>query len=401
MAGRGHQVAITGLGIVSPVGTGIDAFWAGLHAPAASGTSPRPVVDFEPTDHLVAKAARRLDRFAQLAVAAADLAVADAGLAGEDGLAMDDREQAGTIVATGVGGIPAYEDQLEVLRTKGARRVSPFLIPMLMPNAASAQVSMRFGTRGPCETVTTACAAGTHALGWALEWIRSGRCDVVLAGGTEAMLTPAALASFTNMTAISSRGISQPFDVSRDGFVPGEGSAILVLERLEHAAARGARIYALLAGAASTADAHHITAPDPAGAGAASCLRRAIADAGLVPSDIRHVNAHGTSTPLNDAAEAAAIATVLGDGDEADAPVVAVKGVTGHLLGAAGAVEAAALALTIERGQLPPTGGVVELDRSLPVDVVYGAPRAWTPGPAISSSFGFGGHNACVVLTPA
>ncbi|CAN5635587.1 beta-ketoacyl-ACP synthase II [soil metagenome] len=386
-----RAVAITGIGVVAPCGIGIDAFWAGLHRPAPDGEAPRRCADFDPLDWFDTKGARRHDRFAQLAVAAAALAVDDAALE------IDDPDRTGVSVATGIGGLPAYEAQYEINRERGADRVSPFLIPMLMPNAGAAAVSLRWGARGPCETITTACAAGTHAIGAGLGWIQAGRCDVVLAGGTEAAPTETGIAAFTNMTALSTRAVSQPFDTDRDGFVMGEGAGVLVLEHLDRARSRGARIYALLLSAASTADAHHVTAPDPTGSGAIRCMRLAIDEAGVGPDDIGHINAHGTSTPLNDAAEAQAISAVFGDRRP---PVTSVKGVTGHLLGAAGAVEAAALALTIERASIPPTGGLRTPDPELPIDPVAGEARPWKPAPALSNSFGFGGHNGCLVLAP-
>ncbi len=386
------SVAITGIGIVAPCGIGIDAFWDGLHRPAPDGEAPRRCADFDPLRWIDAKSARRADRFTQMAVAAAAMAVEDAGLD------ITDPDRAGVLVATGVGGLPSYEIQYEVHRQKGPDRVSPFLIPMLMPNAAAAAVSLRFGARGPCETIATACAAGTHAVGTALRWVQSGRCDVVIAGGTESSMTAAGLAGFANMTATSPRGVSQPFDADRDGFVMGEGAGIVVLEARARAEARGAPVYALVTGASSNADAYHVTAPVPDGSGAVTCMRLALDDAGLAPSDIGHINAHGTSTPLNDAAEARAIATVFG---EDGPPVTSIKGVTGHLMGGAGAVEAAALALSIQRASIPPTGGVRTLDPDHAVDLVTGDPRPWSPGPALSNSFGFGGHNGCLVLTPA
>jgi 3-oxoacyl-[acyl-carrier-protein] synthase II len=276
--------------------------------------------------------------------------------------------------------------------------VSPFLVPMMMANAAGASISMRYGWQGPCETVATACAASTHAIGNAARTIAWGRCDAMVAGGAEACLTPTALAAFANMTALSSSGRSMPFDPDRDGFVMSEGAALVVLEELENARRRGAHIYGEIVGAASTADAHHITAPSPGGAGAVSCMELALADAGLSPSAIGHINAHGTSTPLNDAAEADAIRKVFGGGSP---PVVSIKGVTGHSLGAAGALEAVAVLLTFEHGLIPPTGGTTRLDPQMDIDLVLGEPRPWTPAPVISNSFGFGGHNGSLIIAPA
>ena len=269
---------------------------------------------------------------------------------------------------------------------------------MIMPNGAGAAVAMRHGFRGPNETITTACAAGTHALAAGARLVASGRCEMVLAGGAESVMTPVTLAGFANMTALSSSGVSAPFSAGRDGFCIAEGAAAVVLEELGAALARGARVYAVLDGAASTADAHHVTAPAPGGSGAARCMRLALADAGLAPGDVAHVNAHGTSTPLNDAAEAHALASVFGEHRPA---VTSIKGVTGHSLGAAGAIEAVAVALSMHHRLLPPTAGTVEVDPTLPgLDLVTSA-RPWEPGPTLSNSFGFGGHNGSLVLVPA
>jgi 3-oxoacyl-[acyl-carrier-protein] synthase II len=289
------------------------------------------------------------------------------------------------------------EAQIGVLLEKGPRRVSPFLVPMMMANAGGATVSMRLGWRGPCETITTACASGTHSILAGHRLIATGRCDAVLAGGAEAAMTPVALAAFGNMTALSTSGQSRPFDVRRDGFVIAEGGAVLVLEELERARARGAHIYAELLGGASTADAHHITAPAPGGAGAIGCMELALEDAGLAAGDIAHVNAHGTSTPLNDMAEADAIDKIFG---RPGPLVTSIKGVTGHSLGAAGALEGVACALSIDRRLIPPTVGLEQQDPEIHLDIVREAPREWEPGPVLSNSFGFGGHNGCIVLAP-
>ena len=281
---------------------------------------------------------------------------------------------------------------------RGPKRVSPFLIPMMMPNAAAAAVSMRYGFQGPCDATSTACAAGTQSIGNAAELIRSGRCDVMLAGGSEASNSPTGMQGFTNMTALSSVGISRPFDRDRDGFLHAEGSGLLVLEELQHARSRGAVPLAEIAGYASTADAYHLTAPSPGGTGAMACMNRAIADAGLSPADIVHINAHGTSTPLNDSVEAEAIYKIFGSPGPA---VTSTKGVTGHALGAAGAIEAAAVVLSIDRGEIPPTAGYENPDPEMaPIRVVAPEGVAWEPGPSLSNSFGFGGHNATLVITP-
>jgi 3-oxoacyl-[acyl-carrier-protein] synthase II len=266
-----------------------------------------------------------------------------------------------------------------------------------MPNAAAAAVSMRWGLYGPCETVATSCATGTHAIANAARWIAAGRCDAAVAGGAEACLTDTNMAAFTNMRALSTSGISRPFDAERDGFCASEGAGIVVLEEASRAAARGARVYAEVAGSASTADGYHITAPAPGGRGALACMRAALADAGVEPSDVSHVNAHGTSTPLNDATEAAVIAELFGPARPA---VSAIKGITGHSLGAAGAIEAVSVALAYVRRELPPTMGTTTVDPECDIDLVLSS-RSWQPAPAISNSFGFGGLNGTLVFLPA
>ena len=389
---RGRRVAVTGIGVVAPCGIGREAFWNGLLSPAPVGI--RRVEGFDATDVFGPKEVRRADRFAQFTVVAAEEALRDAG--GRDALGVDP-DRTGVMIGTGVGGLETLESQITIRIEKGPRRVSPFLVPMMMANAAAATVSMRFGFRGPCETTVTACAAGTHSVGNAARLIATRRCDVVITGAAEAPLTETGIVGFNNMTALSSSGVSKPFDVSRDGFVVAEGGAVLVLEEWHRAVARGAHIYAEVAGAASTADAHHITAPSPGGAGAAACMELALADAELSPTDIVHINAHGTSTALNDAAEAEAITKVFGT----PGPVVtSIKGVTGHALGAAGALEAVAVVLSIAHGQIPPTAGLTQIDPEVHLDLVMGGPRDWTPGPTLSNSFGFGGHNGCLVILP-
>ncbi|MGK2949530.1 MAG: beta-ketoacyl-[acyl-carrier-protein] synthase family protein [Acidimicrobiales bacterium] len=387
-----RRVAVTGLGILSSCGTGVDAFWEGLLGAPPEGE--RRVHDFDPTTVFDnPKEARRADRVTQLGLAAATQALAQAGESDVDPL------RKGVLIATGIGGIATLEEQITTYNEKGARRVSPFLIPMMMPNAPSATVSMRWGWQGPCQTVSTACAAGTHALVDAALWIASGRCDVVAAGGTEAAMTPVGMAGFNNMTAMSGRNVSEPFAASRDGFVIAEGAAVLILEAWDVAEARGATILAEVLGGASTADAHHITAPAPGGRGALSCMEIALAATGIEAGAVAHVNAHGTSTPLNDAAEAEAMSKLFGTPGP---PVTAIKGVTGHSLGAAGAIEAVAVVESIRRRLIPPTAITTEVDPELPpIDLVMGTPRAWEPGPSLSNSFGFGGHNGTLILAPA
>jgi 3-oxoacyl-[acyl-carrier-protein] synthase II len=356
----------------------------------------RRVEGFDATDIYGPKEIRRVDRFTQFAAVAAAEALADAGGDGVPTLGADP-DRVGVMIGTGIGGLATLEEQYTILKERGVRRVTPFLVPMMMGNRAAADVSMRYGLRGPCEATVTACAAGTHSVANGARLVATGRCDVVLAGSAEAAITELGLAGFSNMTALSTSGVSMPFDTKRDGFVIGEGGAVLVLEELERALARGAHVYAEIAGAASTADAHHITAPSPQGTGAVSCMELALLDAGLEPDAVTHINAHGTSTTANDLAEGKAIAKVFGSPGPA---VTSIKGITGHSLGAAGSLEAVALALTIENRLIPPTVGLTDLDPEIPLDVVTGAAREWTPGPALSNSFGFGGHNGTLVLIP-
>lgn len=386
-----RRVAITGLGVVSPVGIGQAAYWQGLLAPQPTGE--RRAHDFAPEDFYDdAKAIRRADRFEQFAVAAATEAIAQAGAL------TAEPERTGVLIGTGIGGVQTHEDQTLVLDAKGPRRVSPFVVPMMMANAGAAAVSIRWGFQGPCETLATACATGTHSIGSAARWIEWGICDAAVAGGAEAAMTPIAINGFKNMKALSPSGVSRPFDVDRDGFVIAEGGAVLVLEEWGLAEARGATILGEILGSASLADAHHITAPAPGGAGAARCMRTALEDAGLAASEIAHINAHGTSTPLNDAAEAQGIATLFGE----PGPIVtSIKGVTGHSLGAAGALEAVAVVLAMQHGLVPPTDGLANYDPELPkIDLVEKEARPWKPGPSLSNSFGFGGHNGTLVIGP-
>jgi 3-oxoacyl-[acyl-carrier-protein] synthase II len=385
---RGRRVAVTGLGAVTCCGMGVDALWEGLLHPSVVGGEVR---GFDPADWFGPKEVRQLDRFAQMSIASADMAVQSSG-----DLAVDPAK-AGVIFATGVGGLETLADQIEVYQTKGAQRVSPRLVPMMMANAGAAGISMRLGWRGPCEVICTACAAGTHAIGAAARLIATGRCEVAVGGGSEASMVPVAMAAFGNMTALSTSGNSRPFDVRRDGFVMTEGAAALVLEEWDRAVARGATIYAEIAGAASTSDAHHITAPAPDGGGAVTCMELALADADVEPGAVGHINAHGTSTPLNDLAEARAITKVFG---EPGPLVTSTKGVTGHGLAAAGAIEAVASVLTIHHATIPPTAGYEEPDPEITIQVVHGDPRPWEPAPMLSNSFGFGGHNGTLVLLP-
>jgi 3-oxoacyl-[acyl-carrier-protein] synthase II len=388
-----RRVAITGYGVVAPCGIGKAAFWQGLLGPGVSGRKTIELADWDPLPYFDSpKDARRADRVEQFALAAAAEAFDHAG---RPDVAP---ERFGTIFASGIGGLITLEENVQVRLEKGERRVSPFLIPMLMANASGAAISMRYGLQGPNETVVTACAASSHAIGYAARLISWGMVDAVVTGGSEACITPTGVAGFTNMTALSSSGVSMPFDVKRDGFVMGEGAAVFMLEVYEDAVARGATIVGEILGAGSNADAHHITAPSPGGTGAIRCMRLALDDAGLTPADIVQINAHGTSTPMNDAAEAEAVAAVFAGSLP---PMTSTKGVTGHALGAAGALEAAAVLLSMEHGLIPPTANTTEVLDGAPTNIVTGAPRPWTPGPAMSNNFGFGGHNGSLIFGPA
>lgn len=389
-----YRVAVTGLGVVAPCGIGIDAFWKGLLSTPGSGDR-REVEDWDPLPYFDnPKEARRSDRFSQFALAAAAQAIEMAGDLDVDPVRI------GVLIGSGIGGITTTEKEIVVQHEKGDRRVSPFLVPMMMPNAAAAAVSMKHGFQGPCEATVTACAAGTHSIGNAANLIKSGRCKAVITGGSEASLTPTSIAGFRNMTAMSNQQVSMPFDQRRDGFIIAEGAGVLVLEEWDNAVARGATILAEVMGSASTADAHHITAPSPGGVGAIRCMELALEDSGITAADIRHINAHGTSTPLNDAAETHAMNKVFGS--DGGPIVTSTKGVTGHALGAAGALEAVAVVLAMQHGLIPPTAGFEQPDPELPeIDLVVGEARAWEPGPAMSNSFGFGGHNGSVVIAPA
>ena len=389
----GTRIAVTGIGVVSNAGVGIAPFWKSLLDGVPDDSFS--VEDFDPLPFFDgnAKEARRADRFQQFALAASHEAITQAGDF------ISDPTLAGAIIGTGVGGLSTLENQVSVLANKGPRRVSPFLVPMMMANAASASVSMKYGLQGPCETTVTACAAGTHSIGRAADLIRAGKVKCMVAGGAEAALTPIGMQGFINMTAISSEGISRPFDSERDGFMQSEGAGILVLEEWDHAISRGAEIIAELLGSSSTADAHHITAPAPGGYGAIRCMELAISDAGLTPADIVQINAHGTSTPLNDAAEAAAISKVFKDSTPF---VTGTKGVTGHSLGAAGAIEAVAVILSMTNKTIPLTHGTKNIDPDFDrLNLVHLDSVSWKPGPTISNSFGFGGHNGSIVFGPA
>jgi 3-oxoacyl-[acyl-carrier-protein] synthase II len=401
----GHPVAVTGLGMYTPAGVGVAESWAGVSAGKPTA-QPDPVlagqpVDFssrvpiEPTELLGGRMTRRMDRFVQFAIVAAREAVADAGFdpAGWDSARI------GVVLGCAGGGAGTVEQQHRVLLYEAPTRVSPLLLPMQLPNMSAGQVSIDLGVTGPSLVVATACASGATAIGLARDLLTLDRCDVVIAGGSEAMITPLVMAGFAQMGALSGRtgdpsSASRPFDQARDGFVAGEGAAVLVLERPADAQARRARVRALVAGFGATADAHHVTAPDPAGRGCEQALRTALADAQIGHDQVDHVNAHGTSTPLNDIIEAHMIDRVLGD-----RPVVtSTKGVTGHMFGAAGAAEAAFSVLALEHQLVPPTANLTHLDPRISIQVAA-QPVSQRIEVVVSNSFGFGGHNAVLVMT--
>ncbi|HEX8977395.1 MAG TPA: beta-ketoacyl-ACP synthase II [Solirubrobacteraceae bacterium] len=398
-----RKVVVTGVGAVSPLGVGASTLherWAEGVVGIADGAGA--CREFEPKDFLSIKEARRLDRFAQFAVVSADEALTQAGWEGETPY---DPMRIGCVVATGIGGIYTVESQHDVMRERGARMVSPLGIPQYMPNAATAAVSMRHGLRGQSYGIVSACASGGHALGSALRMIQYGDADAVVAGGAEATLTEFGFACFNSMQALSPTGISRPFDARRDGFVMGEGGAMLVLEEEAAARARGATILAEVAGYGSTSDAFHLTAPEPTGGPASRAITLALDDAGQTPAEVDYVNAHGTSTPLNDAAETAALKLALGE-DAHRVPISSTKSSIGHLLGAAGAVEAVATIRTLITGVIAPTLGLEQPDPELDLDYVPGESRPLITGNghpplALSNSFAFGGHNVALAFRGA
>ncbi|HEX7098747.1 MAG TPA: beta-ketoacyl-[acyl-carrier-protein] synthase family protein [Acidimicrobiia bacterium] len=382
-----RRAVVTGVGVVSAPGVGRDTFWKGLSE--FPGAGPHTVRNWDPEPIIPRREARRLDRFAQFAVAAAEEALNQAG-------DLDvDPNRVTVNVASGIGGL----ETLEVLIGNAYQeepRVSPLWIPMMMCNAAAAAISIRYGFGGQASTPVVACAAGAQAILDGLRQVEWGYADVAVVGGSEAAIRQSTVEGFASARALSPTMTARPFDRDRDGFVLGEGAAILVVESRDRALARGATIIAEVAGGASTADAHHITAPHPQGDGAERAIRLALADAGLEPEDIGYVNAHGTGTELNDSTEGKVIARVF----DRQPPVSSIKGVTGHVLGASGAIEAAATVLAIDRGELPPNAGLVEQDPEIPLDNIATERAAWNPRPAISNSFGFGGHNTVLVFAP-
>lgn len=405
------RVVVTGIGAITPVGIGKDEFWQSLLA-GKSGIGPitrfdaseyttriaGEVKDFEPAKYIDKKEAKRMDRCTQFAVAAARMAFEDSGM----DLDKTDRTRVGVVVGTGIGGIDTLHDQYKTLFDKGPGRISPFFVPMMIANMAAGQTSITFGLQGPSTCVVTACATGTNSIGDAFKIIQRGDADVMVAGGTEACISPAAVAGFCAMKAMSTRNdepqkASRPFEKERDGFVMGEGAGIVILESLEHALARGAHIYAEVAGYGFNADAYHITAPAPEGVQAAKCMEMAIKDAGMLPSDVSYINAHGTSTPLNDKNESLAIKSLFGD-HAYKVAVSSIKSMTGHLLGAAGGIEAIASVLSVANDIVPPTINYETPDGDLDLDYVPNEARKQVVNVAISNSFGFGGHNATILV---
>jgi 3-oxoacyl-[acyl-carrier-protein] synthase II len=415
------SVVVTGLGATTPLGGDVASTWSALLA-GRSGVGPVEAewakdlpariaaqIAVEPSEILPRHRLRRLDRCEQFALIAAHEAWRDAGFAfdeegSEAGGFQVDKDRLGTVVSSGIGGIITTLENYDTLREKGWKRVSPFAVPMLMPNGAAGVVSIEFGARAGAHALASACASSAEAIGYGIDMIRAGRADIVIAGGTEAAIHALNLAAFSSMRAMSTRNdeperASRPYDKNRDGFVLGEGSAILILESEEHARARGARIYGVAAGVGYSADAYDIVLPAPGGDGQADAIRRALKDGGLEPSQIVHVNAHATSTPAGDIGELGAIKKALGDA-ASQVIVTGTKSMTGHLLGGAGALESIATILALLDGIVPPTINIDDLDDGVDLDIARGEPRKLPPGPAaaLNNSFGFGGHNVCVAF---
>jgi 3-oxoacyl-[acyl-carrier-protein] synthase II len=413
--GRGRRrVVITGAGMITPVGNDLDTAWTALLAgesgggtitqfDASEGYSCRiacEVKGFDPGTFLEPKEARRYDRFAHFALAVSDQAMAHTGLEGVP--AGTPAERFGVIFGSGIGGIATFAEQHSILRDKGPRRVSPFFIPMFIPDIAAGLISIRFGLKGPNYATVSACASSAHAIGDAMRFIERGDVDLMIAGGSEATISPVAIAGFGNMKAMSTRNdepekASRPFDAGRDGFVIGEGAGCMILESLDHAEARDANILAELVGYGASSDAYHITAPAPDGVGAQLAMRMALKDAGADPSEVGYINAHGTSTPANDKNETAAVKAVFGDHAH-DLVVGSTKSMTGHQLGAAGAVEGVITALVCREGRIPPTINFEEADPDCDLDYAHNRIVEKDVGLALTNSFGFGGHNVCLAI---
>jgi 3-oxoacyl-[acyl-carrier-protein] synthase II len=405
-----NRVVVTGMGAITPLGNDVNSFWNGIkegkcgidyitqiNTEKLKVKVAAEVKDFKPEDYLDRKEAKRMDRYCQLALVAAKEAVEDSGL----DLENMDRERLGVVVGSGIGGLATIEKEVRNLVEKGPNRVSPLFIPMAISNMAAGNIAIKYGAKGMCTSVVTACATGTNAIGDSLRLLQYGMADVIIAGGAEASVTELAIAGFTNLTALSNsndpKTASTPFDANRSGFVMGEGAGILILETLEHAQKRGAKIYAELVGYGSTCDAHHMTAPAPDGEGGARAMKLAIEDAGIDVSEMSYVNAHGTSTPLNDKYETMAIKSVLGE-YAYKVPVSSTKSMTGHLLGAAGAIEGVVCIKALQEGFVPPTIGYSTPDTDCDLDYVPNQGRKTELNYAMSNSLGFGGHNATIVF---
>lgn len=405
------RVVVTGLGVITAVGIGVDQFWknivngvSGIDRITLMDTSNlevkigAEVKDFDPTEYMDRKEVKRADRFVHFAVAAAKMALADSGLE----INSSNAENIGVVIGSGIGGMKTFEEQARTCLEKGPKRVSPFFIPMMIPDMGSGFVSILTGAKGPNHTVVTACASGAHSIGDSLRIIQNGEAVAMITGGSEAAITQLSYAGFTSAGALSTnnadpKGASRPFDLNRDGFVMGEGAGILILEELEHAKQRGAKIYAEVVGFGGSGDAYHMTSPDPEGDGAARAIRRAIADAGIKPEQISYINAHGTSTAANDKLETLAIKRVFGEAAYR-IPVSSTKSMTGHLLGAAGGVEAIISALALHHGIIPPTINYQTPDPECDLDYVPNKARQSELEYVLSNSLGFGGHNACLAF---
>ncbi len=407
----GRRVVVTGVGLVTPLGTGVEKTWSALCA-GKSGIGPitrfdasevgvniaAEVKDFQVEDHIDKKVAKHLDLFVQYAVAAAGEALRNAGLQITD----ENAPRIASIMGCGLGGLPTIEKYHQVALEKGTKRITPFFIPMVIPNMGAGQISIIYGTKGPNLSLTTACAAGTHAVGEAFRSIANDECDVAITGGSESVICPLAVGGFHAMKALSTRNdqpekASRPFDRDRDGFIISEGAGVLILEELEHALARGAKIYAEVAGYGLSGDGYHMAAPPEDGNGAARCMRMALKDAGMSPEDLDYINAHGTSTPLNDVVETRAIKTVFGD-QAYKLAVSSTKSMTGHMLGGAGGIEAVFTALAIKHQIAPPTMNLENQDPECDLDYVPNQARKMKIRAAMSNSFGFGGTNAVLIM---
>lgn len=409
-----HRVVITGMGTVSPAGVGTDALWtAVMGRQCCIGPIERfdtsgfdvhiaaEVRNFDATEHgLTKKEARRFERFVQYAIVASDEAIAQSGI----NLETEDTTRIACVFGSGIGGIDELQSGFTTFLEKGPKRVSPLFIPTMIGNIAAGNLSIRYGLRGECLNVVTACATGAHCIGSAVRDIRHGYIDAALAGGTEESVSPICIAGFSNLGALTKvedpLQASLPFDVRRSGFVSSEGAGAVVLESLEHALERGAEVLAEVTGFGSTGDAYHMTAPEPSGEGVTRAMRQALVEGGFTPADLGHVNAHGTGTPANDATESQAILGLCGEEAGRAVPVTSVKGATGHTLGAAGAIEAIVTALSVMHDCVPPTAGFAQADPACPVNVVVEAKMNYPQKVALSNSLGFGGHNATLALSP-